>query len=40
VSRSALAADLLNRFEEWYLRTPLADVSFAFECRVLKAPSA
>jgi BirA family transcriptional regulator, biotin operon repressor / biotin---[acetyl-CoA-carboxylase] ligase len=40
VSRSALAAELLNRFEEWYLRTPLADVSFAFECRVLKAPSA
>src|SRR5580692_5725317 len=34
VSRSALAADLLNRFEEWYLRTPLADVSFAFESRV------
>src|SRR3984893_439259 len=40
VSRSALAAELLNRFEEWYLRTPLADVSFAFERRVLKAPSA
>ena len=40
VSRSALAVELLNRFEEWYLRTPLAEVSFAFERRVLKAASA
>jgi biotin-[acetyl-CoA-carboxylase] ligase BirA-like protein len=40
VSRSALAADLLNRFEEWYFKTPLAGVSFEFERRVLKTASA
>jgi BirA family biotin operon repressor/biotin-[acetyl-CoA-carboxylase] ligase len=40
VSRSALAVDFLTRFEEWYLRTPLAEVPFAFERRVLKADPA
>jgi BirA family biotin operon repressor/biotin-[acetyl-CoA-carboxylase] ligase len=33
VSRSALAADLLNRFEEWYLKTSLTEISPAFERR-------
>ena len=36
VSRSALAVDLLTRFEDWYLRARLADVPVAFERRVLK----
>jgi BirA family transcriptional regulator, biotin operon repressor / biotin---[acetyl-CoA-carboxylase] ligase len=40
VSRSALAADFLNRFEEWYFKTPLVGVAFAFERRVLKTASA
>jgi BirA family transcriptional regulator, biotin operon repressor / biotin---[acetyl-CoA-carboxylase] ligase len=40
VSRSELAVDLLIRFEEWYLKTPLAEVPLAFERRVLKANSA
>jgi hypothetical protein len=31
-----LAVDLLTRFEDWYLRAPLADVPVAFERRVLK----
>ena len=35
VSRVGLAIDFLTRFEEWYLRTPLPEVSFAFERRVL-----
>ena len=35
VSRAALAIDFLTRFEEWYLRTPLSEVSLAFERRVL-----
>jgi BirA family biotin operon repressor/biotin-[acetyl-CoA-carboxylase] ligase len=37
VSRSALAVDLLTRFEEWYLERPLAEMSAAFEGRILKA---
>jgi hypothetical protein len=28
-----LAVDLLNRFEDWYLRARLADVRVAFERR-------
>jgi BirA family biotin operon repressor/biotin-[acetyl-CoA-carboxylase] ligase len=36
VSRSALAAELLNRFEEWYLRKPPTELSTAFEGRILK----
>jgi BirA family transcriptional regulator, biotin operon repressor / biotin---[acetyl-CoA-carboxylase] ligase len=40
VSRSALAVDLLNGFEEWYLRTPLAEVSLAFQRRVLQSACA
>jgi BirA family transcriptional regulator, biotin operon repressor / biotin---[acetyl-CoA-carboxylase] ligase len=34
VSRAALAIDFLARFEEWYLRTALEEVSLAFERRV------
>jgi BirA family biotin operon repressor/biotin-[acetyl-CoA-carboxylase] ligase len=34
VSRAALAAGLLNHFEEWYLKKPLAEVSSAFEHRI------
>jgi BirA family transcriptional regulator, biotin operon repressor / biotin---[acetyl-CoA-carboxylase] ligase len=37
VSRAALAADFLNRFEECYLRTPWAEVSCAFERRILES---
>jgi BirA family transcriptional regulator, biotin operon repressor / biotin---[acetyl-CoA-carboxylase] ligase len=36
VSRAALAVDVLNRFEGWYLGTPLAEVSSAFERRVVR----
>jgi BirA family biotin operon repressor/biotin-[acetyl-CoA-carboxylase] ligase len=36
VSRSALAVDLLTRFEAWYLGKPLAEVSWAFEGRVIR----
>jgi len=39
VSRAALAVDVLNRFEEWYIRARLAEVSFAFERRVLEVAS-
>jgi BirA family biotin operon repressor/biotin-[acetyl-CoA-carboxylase] ligase len=34
VSRGALAAELLNLFEKWYLQTSLAEMSAAFERRV------
>lgn len=34
VSRAALAAELLNRFEEWYLKRSLTETSSAFERRV------
>ena len=34
VSRAALAAGLLNHFEEWYLKKPLAEISSAFEQRI------
>ena len=39
VSRSALAVDILTRFEEWYLKRSLAEVSMAFERRMLNAAS-
>ena len=34
VSRAALAAELLNLFEKWYLQRSLAEMSAAFERRV------
>jgi biotin-(acetyl-CoA carboxylase) ligase len=34
VSRRALAAELLNLFEKWYLQRSLAEMSAAFERRV------
>jgi BirA family transcriptional regulator, biotin operon repressor / biotin---[acetyl-CoA-carboxylase] ligase len=34
VSRAALASDLLNRFEYWYLKRPLNEMSLAFEDRI------
>jgi BirA family biotin operon repressor/biotin-[acetyl-CoA-carboxylase] ligase len=34
VSRAALAAGLLNHFEEWYLKRPFAEISSAFERRL------
>ena len=34
VSRAALAAELLNHFEDWYLKRPLAEISSAFERRI------
>jgi BirA family biotin operon repressor/biotin-[acetyl-CoA-carboxylase] ligase len=34
VSRAALAAELLNHFEDWYLKRPLAEMSSAFERRI------
>lgn len=37
VSRAGLAVDFLTRFEECYLRTPLPEVSRAFERRVYPA---
>jgi BirA family biotin operon repressor/biotin-[acetyl-CoA-carboxylase] ligase len=33
VSRAQLAAGLLNHFEDWYLKKPLAEMSSAFERR-------
>jgi BirA family transcriptional regulator, biotin operon repressor / biotin---[acetyl-CoA-carboxylase] ligase len=35
VSRTALASDLLNHFEEWYLEKPLAEMSSEFERRAV-----
>jgi BirA family biotin operon repressor/biotin-[acetyl-CoA-carboxylase] ligase len=34
VSRAALAAELLNRFEDWYLKSSWAEMSAAFEERI------
>jgi BirA family transcriptional regulator, biotin operon repressor / biotin---[acetyl-CoA-carboxylase] ligase len=34
VSRASLAAELLNHFEEWYLKRPLAEMCSAFERRM------
>ena len=34
VSRTALAAELLNHFEDWYLRRPMSEISSAFERRI------
>jgi BirA family biotin operon repressor/biotin-[acetyl-CoA-carboxylase] ligase len=34
VSRAALAAELLNRFEMWYFKRTLAEMLSAFECRI------
>ncbi len=34
LSRSRLAADLLNQFEKWYLDKPLTEMSSAFERRI------
>jgi BirA family biotin operon repressor/biotin-[acetyl-CoA-carboxylase] ligase len=34
VSRGALASDLLNQFEDWYLKKPLTDISSAFASRI------
>ncbi len=34
VSRAALAAELLNHFEDWYLRRPMSEVPSAFERRI------
>jgi BirA family biotin operon repressor/biotin-[acetyl-CoA-carboxylase] ligase len=34
VSRAALASDLLNHFEEWYLKRTVAEMSSAFEDRI------
>jgi BirA family transcriptional regulator, biotin operon repressor / biotin---[acetyl-CoA-carboxylase] ligase len=34
VSRAALAAELLNQFELWYFKRPLAEMSLAFERRI------
>jgi BirA family biotin operon repressor/biotin-[acetyl-CoA-carboxylase] ligase len=34
VSRAVLAAELLNHFEDWYLKRPLAEMSSAFERRI------
>jgi len=34
VSRAALAAELLNHFEDWYLKRPLAEMSSAFGRRI------
>jgi BirA family transcriptional regulator, biotin operon repressor / biotin---[acetyl-CoA-carboxylase] ligase len=34
VSRGALASDLLNQFEDWYLKKPLTDISAAFASRI------
>jgi BirA family biotin operon repressor/biotin-[acetyl-CoA-carboxylase] ligase len=34
VSRAALAAELLNHFEDWYVKRPLAEMSSAFERRI------
>jgi BirA family transcriptional regulator, biotin operon repressor / biotin---[acetyl-CoA-carboxylase] ligase len=34
VSRGALASELLNHFEDWYLKKPLGELSSAFERRI------
>ena len=34
VSRAALAAELLNCFEMWYIKRTLAEMLSAFECRI------
>jgi BirA family transcriptional regulator, biotin operon repressor / biotin---[acetyl-CoA-carboxylase] ligase len=34
VSRAVLAADLLNRFEYWYLKRPFAEILSAFKHRI------
>ena len=34
VSRGALASDLLNHFEDWYLKKPLTEMSSAFAGRI------
>jgi BirA family biotin operon repressor/biotin-[acetyl-CoA-carboxylase] ligase len=34
VSRGALASDLLNHFEDWYLKKPLTEMSSAFASRI------
>jgi BirA family biotin operon repressor/biotin-[acetyl-CoA-carboxylase] ligase len=34
VSRAALASDLLNHFEDWYLKRSLSEISSAFEARI------
>jgi len=34
VSRAALAAELLNHFEDWYVHRTLAEISSAFERRI------
>jgi hypothetical protein len=34
LSRTALAADLLNQFEKWYLDKPLTEMSSAFAHRI------
>jgi BirA family transcriptional regulator, biotin operon repressor / biotin---[acetyl-CoA-carboxylase] ligase len=34
VSRAALAAELLNQFENWYLQRPRAELAAAFEGRI------
>jgi len=34
VPLAALAAQILNRFEDWYLREPIESVNNAFEARV------
>lgn len=34
VSRAALAAELLNCFEMWYLKKTLLEMLSAFECRI------
>ena len=34
VSRGALASDLLNHFEDWYLKKPLPEMSSAFASRI------
>ena len=39
VSRAALAAELLNRLEEWYFKGPVNELATAFERRVLSAQS-
>jgi BirA family transcriptional regulator, biotin operon repressor / biotin---[acetyl-CoA-carboxylase] ligase len=33
ISRNALAADLLNHFDDWYVRRSLADINPAFDSR-------
>lgn len=38
IQLAELAAEILNRFEEWYLRKPIASVVEAFASRVGRAP--